>query len=48
MSDYSSQKYCLSLNIVSKYFTKYSAVNCLWYYNKEEAVGNNSNSATKW
>ena len=27
---------------------KYSTVNCQWYYNKVEAIGNNSNSATKW
>ena len=27
---------------------KYSAVNCQWYYNKVEAIGNDSNSATKW
>ena len=28
---------------------KYSTVNCQWYYNKVEAIGNNSNSASlKW
>ena len=27
---------------------KYSTVNCQWYYNKVEVIGNNSNSAMKW
>ena len=27
---------------------KYSTVNCQWYYNKVEAIGNDSNSAMKW
>ena len=27
---------------------KYSTFICQWYYNKVEAIGNNSNSAMKW